>query len=140
MISILVVAHAGLAQDFHQVVSTILDCSHSSIHYIGAHWGESREEIAGCIHKFFSQHEEDVLVFSDLFGSTHSNLCLPYLKRGHVEMIAGFNLPMLMKVINSKEAISLRELVDKMVEYGQSHIYSAHTMVSDKDGRDHGGH
>lgn len=139
MITILVVAHEGLAQEFLQVANTILNTAPAQVFCIAAHWGESKETIAAHIRHFFVDHPEDTVIFTDLFGSTHANLCLPYLQRGHVEMITGFNLPMLVKAMQCQISHTLPELVEKIVDYGQHHIYSAHAMMDPKEGNLHAG-
>ena len=57
---------------------------------------------------------DGVLVLTDIFGSTPSNICLKLNTMGEIHAIAGMNLPMLIRVMNYSK-LSLNELVEKAV-------------------------
>ena len=122
MVTLLVVAHSGLAREFCHAASFILGEEPVPLVYIGAQAGESREAIAKRLRTFFEGTTGDVLVLADLYGSTHVNLCLPYLECGHIEMISGFNLPLLLKAITLKDKLSVSELSKNLVTYGSEHV------------------
>lgn len=63
-----------------------------------------------------------VLLLSDMFGGTPSNLCLSFLEEGHVEVITGVNLPMLIKLANFREDKPLSEIASFIRSYGQKNI------------------
>lgn len=63
-----------------------------------------------------------ILLLSDMFGGTPSNLCLSFLEEGRVEVITGFNLPMLIKLANFREARPLPEIASFIKNYGQKNI------------------
>jgi mannose PTS system EIIA component len=71
-----------------------------------------------------------VLILTDLFGGTPSNLVLSYLEAGHVEVVTGANLPMLMKVPSLREERDLRALADKLAKYGQRNILVASEFLA----------
>lgn len=64
---------------------------------------------------------DGVLVFTDIYGSTPSNIATRLLARGNIELIAGINLPMLVRVLNYP-ALSLAELVAKALSGGHDGI------------------
>ncbi len=68
---------------------------------------------------------QGVLLLSDMFGGTPSNLCLSFLEEGKVEVVTGVNLPMLIKLANLKEEKSLGEIADFIKNYGQKNIARA---------------
>ena len=63
-----------------------------------------------------------VLLLSDMFGGTPSNLCLSFLEEGTVEVISGVNLPMLIKLANFREEKPLAEVASFIRNYGQKNI------------------
>jgi len=75
-----------------------------------------------------------VLILTDLFGGTPSNLVLSYLESGRVEVVTGVNLPMLMKLPALREERNLRALAEKLAKYGQRNILVASEFLA-KHGR-----
>ena len=67
-----------------------------------------------------------VLILTDMFGGTPTNVALPFLKERDVEIVTGVNLPMLVKVPNVREAPgTLREAADRLRDLGQRAIQLA---------------
>lgn len=63
-----------------------------------------------------------VILLTDMFGGTPSNLAISAMGSGQVEVIAGVNLPMLIKLASVRGAASLTEAVDKAQEAGRKYI------------------
>lgn len=63
-----------------------------------------------------------VLMLVDFFGSTQCNVCMKFIKMGVVELVTGFNLPMLIKIGTLHQNISLKKLVPLIADYGRSQI------------------
>ena len=72
-----------------------------------------------------------VLLLSDMFGGTPSNLCLPFLKKGEVELVTGVNLPMLLKLATLSDQLELSDAVQFIKEYGQRNITWANEVLSE---------
>ena len=72
-----------------------------------------------------------VLLLSDMFGGTPSNLCLPFLKKGEVELVTGVNLPMLLKLATLSDQLEVSEAVQFIKEYGQRNITWANEVLSE---------
>ena len=72
-----------------------------------------------------------VIILTDMFGGTPSNLSLPLLKRNELEIVTGVNLPMVIKLANQSGADSLSELVGKVKKQGQSHISIASELLGE---------
>lgn len=91
----------------------------------------SVEEIRSAIESAIGSVDsgEGVLVFTDLFGGTATNLSLPFLERDKVEVLTGVNLPMLLKVGTEREGRSLRDLSRFLKSYGQRNIYLASEVL-----------
>jgi len=79
-----------------------------------------REKIAEGI-KTVDQ-KEGVLIITDMFGGTPSNLSYSFLEEGHIEVISGANLPILIKAVNSRKKKDLNELASIVEAYGKKSI------------------
>ena len=73
-----------------------------------------------------------VLILTDLFGGTPSNISLSFLKKSKVEVVTGVNLPMLLKVPGTREEMPLGEFADFIAEYGRKNIYLASAILNRK--------
>jgi len=75
-----------------------------------------------------------VLILTDMFGGTPSNLGLTFLEAGRVEVITGVNLAMLIKLARAPEGRDLRTLAREMCEHGRAAIRVASDLLrSDRD-------
>src|SRR4029078_8712122 len=78
-----------------------------------------------------------VLVLTDMFGGTPSNLGLTFLEAGRVEVITGVNLPMLIKLAKTRGKRDLQELAREMCEHGRANIRVASDLLrANRDGQD----
>jgi PTS system mannose-specific IIA component len=68
---------------------------------------------------------EGVIILTDMFGGTPSNISLSFLEEGKIEVVAGVNLPMLVKLVTFREEKTLVELAGFITQYGQKNIYLA---------------
>jgi len=95
---------------------------------------EQKKEISSAIKKL--DQGQGVLILTDLFGGTPSNLSLSFLKAGKVEVVTGVNLPMLLKLRDMKEDVGLVEFAKYIQDYGKKNIALASELlnirVSDK--------
>ena len=71
-----------------------------------------------------------VILLTDMFGGTPSNLAISMLRDGKVEVLAGVNLPMLIKLAEARETASLEEAALKAKEAGQRYIAIASKILS----------
>ena len=74
------------------------------------------------------------MILTDLFGGTPSNLAISLLEAGRVEVIAGINLPMLIRLAGVRKKASAAEAVRAAREAGQTYI----TVASELLGRHSG--
>jgi PTS system mannose-specific IIA component len=63
-----------------------------------------------------------ILLLTDMFGGTPSNLAYSFLEEGQVEVLAGVNLPILIKAVDSRSNSSLEELSASLEKYGRQSI------------------
>nr|MBC8432433.1 PTS fructose transporter subunit IIA [Candidatus Desulfatibia vada] len=79
-----------------------------------------RQKIVEGIKKV-DQHE-GILILTDMFGGTPSNLSYSFLEEGRVEVISGVNLPMLIKAVEAREKTQLSELAVDLEAFGKKSI------------------
>jgi len=82
-----------------------------------------RSDIAKTIKKV--KQKEGVLILTDMFGGTPSNLSYSFLEEGKVEVISGVNLPVLIKAVSAREKMALTELATHLEAYGKKSISMA---------------
>ena len=70
-----------------------------------------------------------VVVLTDMFGGTPSNLAISIMDRANVEIIAGVNLPMLIKIASLRKEKSLKETVSGAQEAGKKYINIASQLL-----------
>lgn len=73
-----------------------------------------------------------VVVLTDMFGGTPSNLAISVMNGAHVEVVAGINLPMLIKLASVRETSSLEQAVIQAQDAGRKYIYVASRVLSGK--------
>ncbi len=72
---------------------------------------------------------EGVLILTDLFGGTPTNLSLSFLEEGKIEVLTGLNLPMIIKAINARENIDLKSLAKLACDAAKENIYLAGDLL-----------
>jgi len=123
LVGALVVTHGQLGQELVSAAQAIV----GEIFYIAAvsiGWNDDVAESQKKIEQAVAEVDKGkgVIILTDMFGGTPSNLSIPLLKRNELEIVTGVNLPMVIKVANQSGTDSLSELVTKVKKQGQSHI------------------
>ena len=75
-----------------------------------------------------------VLILTDMFGGTPSNIALAFLGERRVEVVTGVNLPMLIKLATIRNEPPLEELAPFIKEYGQRNISLASELLPEREG------
>ena len=75
-----------------------------------------------------------VVILTDMFGGTPSNLAISFMERSRVEVIAGINLPMLIKLASLRQTESLNTAVTGAQEAGRKYINVASQLLADARG------
>jgi mannose PTS system EIIA component len=130
MIGVVVVTHGQLATELVNAAETIVgDLPRFAAVSIG--WHDTvelaREEIAQAVARVDSG--TGVIVLTDMFGGTPSNLAITFLAEGRVEVITGVNLPMLLKLAGTREVADLRDLARHIREDGRTGIWVASDLL-----------
>lgn len=72
---------------------------------------------------------DGVLILTDMFGGTPSNISLSFLNEKKVEVVTGVNLPMLIKLISMQNKNDLTSLAKQIETYGKNNIYLASDIL-----------
>lgn len=123
MIGMILVTHGHLAEQFvHAMEHVVGPQDNVATVCIGPSddMEMRREEIANAIKDV--EVGSGVIVLTDLFGGTPSNLAISLLERGKVEVIAGINLPMLIRLAGARGAMSVVEAVEAAQQAGRNYI------------------
>lgn len=132
LVGALVVTHGQLGQELVSAAQAIVgEISHMAAVSIG--WNDDVEESKKKIEQGVSEVDQGkgVIILTDMFGGTPSNLSLSLLKSNELEIVTGVNLPMVIKLANQSGADPLSELVSKVKEQGQSHISIASELLGE---------
>lgn len=76
--------------------------------------------------------DEGVIVFTDLFGGAPSNIALSLLDEKKIEIVAGVNMPILLRAATLSEPSSLTEKAALLRDYGKNNIFVASEVLSGK--------
>jgi len=127
---VVVVTHGQLATELVNAAETIVgDLPRFAAVSIGWHDAVelAREEIAQAVARVDSG--AGVIVLTDMFGGTPSNLAITFLAEGQVEVVTGVNLPMLLKLASTREIADLREVARRIREDGRAGIWVASDLL-----------
>ena len=133
MIGGIIVSHGKLAGELLNALNIILG-EVVNLEAISIGWYDDVEESKKRINKTLKKVEQKngVIIFTDMFGGTPSNLSLSFLKDNYVEIITGVNLPMLIKFVSLQRSKNLREVAKKVVEQGKKNIHLASALLNTK--------
>jgi PTS system mannose-specific IIA component len=67
-------------------------------------------------------NRQGVLILTDMFGGTPSNLSYSFLEEGHIEVLSGVNLPILVKAVGARSEKNLTELAENLVNFGKRSV------------------
>ena len=135
MIGVVVVTHGQLATELVHAAETIVgDQPNFTAVSIGWHEDvqDAREAIAGAIDRV--KQPGGVVLATDMFGGTPSNLGITFLEQDKVEIVTGVNLPMLIKAASMKDAASLTEVARTLREHGKNAIWVASDLLAGSTG------
>ncbi len=132
-VGVVIVTHYRLGEEFLQALRLILPDA-PTFASVAVDPGQQVEEMRTAIAEALVEQDEGdgVLVLTDMFGGTPSNMSLSFLDEHHVEIVTGLNLPMLIKLATLNEPKPLEELAVFIKEYGQRNISVASELLPGK--------
>ena len=123
MIGIILVTHGRLAEEFVSAMEHVVGRQDAvATICIGPNddMEVRRKEIAAAIDKVDTG--SGAILLTDLFGGTPSNLAISLLKAGRTEVIAGINLPMLIRLAGARKELPLLKAAQAAREAGRNYI------------------
>ncbi|MDJ0787862.1 MAG: PTS sugar transporter subunit IIA [Myxococcota bacterium] len=129
---ILLVTHYGLGAEFIQALRLIVPDA-PPCQAVGIEPKQSVDEMRSAISDALESVDEGagVLILTDMFGGTPSNISLSFHEERRVEVVTGVNLPMLIKLATLREGKPLDELARFIRDYGQRNISVASDLLPD---------
>ncbi len=123
MIGIVVVSHGRLAEELLNATRTIVGAEPPSMVAVSIGWGDEVQAAQEAIERAIAAVDQGqgVLVLTDMFGGTPTNLSLPFLS-DQVEIVTGVNLPMLIKLHSHRKG-SLGDVARMVCAQGKEAIY-----------------
>jgi len=135
MVGMLVITHQRLAEEFiataELIVGKIENCVGLSLDP-DLPVNDLRRQIDEAMDKV--NDGDGVIVLTDMFGGTPSNLSLSFLNEEGIEVVTGVNLPMLLKLAQSREGHKVDELARIIKDYGRRSISLASEILDQEVG------
>ena len=125
MIGIVVVTHSQLGDALIGAAEFIVGNRPAAIESVSIDLSESADKLRAKIAQGIKKVEdkEGVLILTDMFGGTPSNLSYSFLEEGHIEVLSGVNLPILVHATNLRDKnMKLNELAAKLEVFGKKSI------------------
>jgi PTS system mannose-specific IIA component len=126
-----IVTHGQLASEFLAAAEMIVGAvKHIAAVSIGWHDDveAARDEVERAIHRV--SEGRGVLILTDMFGGTPTNITAMFLSEGEVEVVTGVNLPMVIKLASQAEVESLAEVAHRVRDQGREGIYLAGDLLA----------
>jgi len=133
MIGAVIITHGRLAESLLVGAVSIVGTA-ENVMALSIKGGETSEDIKKMLQEAMVEVSdgEGVVVFTDMFGGTPSNIALSLLDEGIIEVITGVNLPLILKFLGSREGCgSIEELTELLVEHGRKSIVLASEMLKE---------
>ena len=131
MIGLILVTHGRLAEELRSAMEHVVGAQKNvDTVCIGPDddIDRCRRDIEQCICR--CDTGDGVVLLTDMFGGTPSNLAISMMERQGVEVIAGVNLPMLIKLASVRTTAKIQDAVDKSQEAGRKYIRVASKELS----------
>ena len=134
MIGIIIVTHGNLALELKSAMEHILGIQ-KNIEIISIKPDDDLEIKKSALEESIKKVDEEngVIILTDMFGGTPSNLAISLLKLGKVEIISGVNLPMLIKLIGLRDSNDLQKVATESKESAQKYISIASEILSENN-------
>ncbi len=131
MIGLIIVTHGNLAKEFVAALEHVVGPQQHMIAisiFPNDDMEERRNAILGAAKT--ADTGDGVIVLTDMFGGTPSNLSISVMDSGKIEVIAGVNLPMLVKLARIREEIPLADALKQAQDAGRKYIHVASLVLN----------
>ena len=124
MIGIVIVTHCQLGEALIGAAEFIIGSQPESLESVSIDLNESAEKLRNKISQGIKnvKGQEGVLILTDMFGGTPSNLSYSFLEEGRIEVLSGVNLPILIQAASMRNKMKLDELAANLESFGKKSI------------------
>ena len=131
MIGIVIVTHGQLGEAFIGTAEFIIGSRPEAIESVSIDLNENAEKLRQKIDRGIKNvmGEEGVIILTDMFGGTPSNLSYSFLEEGHIEVLSGVNLPVLIHAVNRRTKMDLIQLATDLEAFGKKSISLASAIL-----------
>ena len=130
MLGLLVVSHGSFAEELVNATRKIIEDA-EALEAVSMGWNDDVAEATAKIEEAVGRVDRGagVLVLTDMFGGTPTNVALSLLEAGRVEIVTGVNLPMLIKFTNLRTEMTLKEAAVEIASQGREAIHVASELL-----------
>jgi len=131
-VGLLLLAHGPLAAALRDTLLRLEPDEPGEVGVLSLEWGEAPESASRRLEKAIAaaDHGAGVVLLTDLFGGTPSNLALAFLEPGRVEIVSGVNLAMLIRARSlARDGRTAGEIAHALVERGRRAILAATDLM-----------
>ena len=130
MVGLLIISHCNLGREFLNAAELIVGKLEAADAIAVTQATESKEILGDISNKIKSlDRGQGILVLTDMFGGTPSNLSLSFLEDEMLEVLTGVNLPMVMAVARDRDRLTLSELGERAEQAGKRSIALAGKLL-----------
>jgi len=132
MVPVLMLTHGTLAEELLRATLLICPDLEGDIEAMALPWEHEPDAEKSKLRKQIRRMDRGngMVIATDMFGGTASNIALPFLEEGKVEIVTGLNLPMMMKLASLKNRdLGPLETAEKLKEAGQNSIRIASAFL-----------
>ena len=124
MIGIVIVTHCQLGEALIGAAEFIIGHRPESLESVSIDLNENAEKLRNKISQGIKnvKGQEGVLILTDMFGGTPSNLSYSFLEEGRIEVLSGVNLPILIQAASMRKKMKLDEFVSNLESFGKKSI------------------
>ena len=124
MIGIVIVTHCQLGEALIGAAEFIIGRRPESLESVSIDLSENSEKLRDKISQGIKnvKGQEGVLILTDMFGGTPSNLSYSFLEEGRIEVLSGVNLPILIQAASMREKLKLDDLAANLESFGKKSI------------------
>lgn len=126
-----IITHGRIANELLSAAETVVgELSHIAAVSIGWHDDVeiAKDEISRAVKKVSAG--SGVILLTDMFGGTPTNIAAMFIREGEIEVITGVNLPMVVKLASQNRETDLAEMAKAIEEQGKQSIYRASELLA----------
>jgi len=131
MVGILIVTHTGLGEALLSTAEAILEEPLSGATAVSVDLSQNADKLRAKVKAGIKAVDDGkgVLILTDMFGGTPSNLSLSFLEEGRIEVLTGVNLPIVIRAAKLRREKGLDDLAVSLQTYGKKSISLASNVL-----------